>query len=50
MSEVLSHQLPQNWLDSLMEIQGQLKLYEDDNAERLLGQLVNSLKEQEGQA
>ena len=48
-SDILRHQLPQNWLDSLVEIQGQLKLYEDDNAEKLLGQLLNSLKEQEEQ-
>jgi len=48
-SEVLRHELPQDCQDSLMEIQGQLKLYEDDNAETLLAQLLNSLKEQEGQ-
>lgn len=48
-SELLRHELPQDRRDSLVEIQGQLKLYEDDNAEKLLVQLLNSLKEQEGQ-
>lgn len=47
-AELLRHELPHDRLDSLMEIQGQLKLYEDDNAEMLLGQLLSSLKEQEG--
>ncbi|MDE7261277.1 MAG: response regulator [Oscillospiraceae bacterium] len=46
---VLRHQLPPDAADSLKEIQGQLKLYEDDNAEMLLNQLLNSLKTQEGQ-
>ena len=46
-SELLRHELPQDRRDSLMEIQGQLKLYEDDNAETLLAQLLSSLKEQE---
>ncbi len=46
-SEVLRHELPQDRLDSLMEIQGQLKLYEDDNAEKLLAELLSSLEKQE---
>ena len=46
---VLRHQLPQDSLDRLRAIQDQLKLYEDDNAEMLLGQLLSSLKKQEGQ-
>ena len=47
--EILRHQLPRDLADSLKEIQGQLKLYEDDNAETLLNQLLSSLKNQEGQ-
>ena len=46
---VLRHELPQDASDSLREIQKQLKLYEDDNAEALLDQLLSSLKEQEEQ-
>ncbi|MDE6260018.1 MAG: response regulator [Oscillospiraceae bacterium] len=46
---VLRHELPQDAEDSLREIQKQLKLYEDDNAEALLNQLLSSLKEQEEQ-
>lgn len=49
-AEILRHELPQDCLDSLREIQGQLKLYEDDNAEMLLGQLLSSLKKQEERA
>lgn len=48
-SELLRHELPQDRRDSLMEIQGQLKLYEDDNAEELLAQLLSSLEKQEEQ-
>ena len=48
-SDVLRHEMPQDWLDSLMEIQGQLKLYEDDNAEELLAQLLSSLENWEDQ-
>ena len=48
-ADLLRHELPQDRLDGLLEIQGQLKLYEDDNAETLLDQLLNSLKEQEEQ-
>ena len=47
--EILRHDLPQDRLDSLREIQGQLRLYEDDNAEMLLNQLLSSLEEQEEQ-
>ena len=46
-ADLLRCELPQDRLDSLQEIQGQLRLYEDDNAELLLGKLLNSLKEQE---
>lgn len=48
-AELLRHELPRDCLDSLREIQRQLKLYEDDNAEDLLEQLLRSLKEREGQ-
>lgn len=47
--DLLHHELPQERLDSLQEIQEQLKLYEDDNAEMLLGRLLNNLKAQEEQ-
>ena len=40
--------LPQDAEDSLREIQGQLKLYEDDNAEALLGGLLSRLEKEEG--
>lgn len=40
---VLQHELPKDVEESLKEIQGQLKLYEDDNAELLLSQLLNRL-------
>ena len=40
--------LPQDAEDSLREIQGQLKLYEDDNAEALLGGLLGRLEKEEG--
>ena len=45
---ILCHEQPQDQTDSLKEIQGQLKLYEDDHAEALLNQFLNSLKKQEG--
>ncbi len=40
--------LPQDAEDSLREIQGQLKLYEDDNAEALLGGLLGRLEKEDG--
>ncbi len=46
--ELLSHQLPQEAADGLAEIQGQLKLYEDDNAEALLNQLLSKLEKETG--
>ena len=46
--ELLSHELPQDAADSLGEIQGQLKLYEDDNAEALLNQLLSKLEKEMG--
>ena len=47
---VLRHELPRDTSDSLAEIQKQLKLYEDDNAEALLDQLLSSLKKRGEQA
>ena len=44
----MSHALPRDVEDSLREIQGQLKLFEDDNAELLLGQLLSKLDKEEG--
>ncbi len=46
--ELLSHELPQDAANSLGEIQGQLKLYEDDNAEALLNQLLSKLEKETG--
>ena len=40
--------MPQDAADSLGEIQGQLKLYEDDNAEALLNQLLSKLEKETG--
>ena len=45
---LLRRQLPQDAENSLKEIQGELRLYEDDHAEMLLNQLLSSLKNQEG--
>ena len=46
---ILSHELPECAKERLLEIQEQLKLYEDDKAEELLSQLLNILeKEEEG--
>nr|WP_325211229.1 ATP-binding protein [uncultured Oscillibacter sp.] len=46
--DLLRHELPQEAADSLREIQGQLKLYEDDNAEALLNQLLSKLEKETG--
>lgn len=45
---LLHHELPQAVADGLREIQGQLRLYEDDNAEGLLNQLLRELEKEEG--
>ena len=45
---LLRHQLPQETEDSLREIQGQLKLFEDDNAEALFRQLLSKLEKETG--
>ena len=46
--DLLLHAMPQDAEDSLLNIQAQLKLYEDDNAEELLRQLLNRLEEEDG--
>ncbi len=46
--DILHHALPRDVVDRLREIQGQLKLYEDDNAEALLGRLLSQLEREEG--
>lgn len=48
MADILRHTLPQDVEERLKEIQGQLKLYEDDIAEELLNQLVNKLEKEDG--
>ena len=46
---MLTHELPGDGEERLLEIQEQLRLYEDDKAEELLGWLLGSLeKEEEG--
>ena len=46
--ELLRHVLPPEVESELKEIQGQLKLYEDDNAEALLGKLLGRLEQEDG--
>ena len=46
--DLLRCALPQDAEDSLKEIQGQLKLFEDDNAEALLGALLTRLEKEDG--
>ena len=47
--KMLLHELPEDVGECLLQIREQLKLYEDDNAEELLGQLLRILeKEDEG--
>ena len=46
--ELLGHQLPQEAAECLGEIQRQLKLFEDDDAEALLGQLLSKLEKEMG--
>ncbi len=45
--DLLRHTLRQDVADSLRDIREQLKLYEDDNAEALLGQLLSKLEKEE---
>ena len=44
--DLLRRELPETAADSLREIRGQLKLYEDDNAETLLNQLLSKLEKE----
>ena len=44
---ILSHNLPEDTAERLLQIQEQLRLYEDDNAEDLLSQLLNILEREE---
>ncbi len=44
---MLAHELPEFAQERLLEIQKQLKLYEDDKAEELLGQLLGIYEEEE---
>ncbi len=44
---ILTHQLPEYATERLLEIQEQLRLYEDDKTEELLGQLLNILEREE---
>ena len=46
--DLLRCALPPEAEGALREIQGQLKLYEDDNAEALLGELLGKLESEEG--
>ena len=48
MEDLLLHHMPQAAETGLLEIQAQLRLYEDDNAEDLLRQLLGRLEEEEG--
>lgn len=45
--KMLLHELPKDVAEQLSQIRGQLKLYEDDNAEELLGQLLDRLEKEE---
>ena len=44
---MLSHELPQDMEARILEIQEQLRLYEDDNAEDLLSQLLSIIEKEE---
>ena len=44
---MLAHELPSDVEERLLEIQKQLKLYEDDKAEELLGQLLGLYEKEE---
>lgn len=45
--EMLTHELPEDVSERLLQIQEQLKLYEDDNAEELLSGLLSILDKEE---
>lgn len=44
---LLTHELPEDVSERLLQIQEQLKLYEDDNAEELLSELLSILDKEE---
>lgn len=44
---MLAYELPENVAERLLQIREQLKLYEDDNAEVLLSQLLDLLEKEE---
>lgn len=44
---ILLHELPEDLQERFLQIREQLKLYEDDNAEELLGQLIDILEKEE---
>lgn len=46
-NEILRHELPEDEEECLVQIQAQLKLYEDDHAEELLRQLLSRLEKGE---
>ena len=47
--KLLLHELPKDAEEKLLQIREQLKLYEDDNAEELLGQLIDMLEKEENE-
>lgn len=47
MEEILRHELSEEMRERLEQIQAQLKLYEDDNAEELLRQLLAIFEKEE---
>lgn len=47
MEEMLSHELPQNIEERFLQIQEQLRLYEDDYVEELLSQLLDIFEKEE---
>ena len=44
---MLLHKLPEGTSERLLQIREQLRLYEDDNAEELLSQLLSILEKEE---
>lgn len=48
MESILCHELPRDVEEAFREIQRQLKLYEDDNAEALLRELLSKLDKEKG--
>ena len=44
---MLLHELPEGTSERLLQIREQLRLYEDDNAEELLGELLSILEKEE---